>query len=518
MVLKYMPQNIPAETALKTQPTGHQNSCDIFIIGGGINGCGIARELAGRGYDVQLAEMRDLSSGTSSWSTKLIHGGLRYLEYYEFSLVRKALQERETLMGMAPHLIHPLRFILPHLPEMRPKWLLRAGLFLYDYLGPRKFLPASRSVNLKKDIAGAALAPHFTAGFEYSDCMVDDNRLTILNARAAAALGAKIMPRNKVLSARQDKDGWQIETEQGAVHAKMVVNAGGPWADTVRDLTNGAERASHNQKSIRLVRGSHIITKQLFSHDKAYIFQNSDGRILFAIPYLDAFTLIGTTDVDHDEAPDNPQISDDEVAYICREVSAYLAKDITADDVLHTYSGVRPLFDDGAQDAKAATRDYVLSFEAGTRDRWLNIFGGKLTTYRQLALQVADKIATVEKAPSKARIGTATLPGGDIKNGDFAAFLKKLALSHRDMAPSRLRRMAMAYGTEIYHIIGTHQGAIDEGQDFGLGLYQSEVDFLITQEWAYDVDDILMRRSKLGYQADDEMRARLGAYLAEKQG
>ena len=511
-------KNMPGTSVPEIQSTGDDKSCDIFIIGGGINGCGIARELAGRGYEVQLAEMRDLSSGTSSWSTKLIHGGLRYLEYYEFSLVRKALQERETLMGMAPHLIHPLRFVLPHLPEMRSKWLLRAGLFLYDYLGPRKFLPASRSVNLKKDIAGAVLAPHLTFGFEYSDCMVDDNRLTILNARAAAQLGAKIMPRNKVLSARPDDTGWQIATEQGTVHAKVVINASGPWADAVRDSADGAERPSHNQKAIRLVRGSHIITKQLFSHDKAYIFQNSDGRILFAIPYLDDFTLIGTTDVDHDEAPDNPEISDDEIAYICREVSAYLAKDITADDVLHTYSGVRPLFDDGAEDAKAATRDYVLSFEAGTHNRWLNIFGGKLTTYRQLALQVADKIATVEKAPSKARIGTTPLPGGDIKNADFAAFLQSLSVSHPAMAPARLRRMALAYGTEIYRIIGTHQGTIDEGQDFGLGLCQSEVDFLIAHEWAHDVDDILMRRSKLGYLADDAMRARLGAYLAEKQG
>ena len=509
---------MPVSSVAQIMSEGYNESCDVFIIGGGINGCGIARELAGRGYDVQLAEMRDLSSGTSSWSTKLIHGGLRYLEYYEFKLVRKALQEREVLMAMAPHVIHPLRFILPHLPQMRPKWLLRAGLFLYDYLGPRKFLPASRSVNLKKDIAGQVLAPHLTSGFEYSDCMVDDNRLTILNARAAAKLGAKIMPRNKVLSARQDKQGWQIETEQGTVRAKMVINAGGPWADAVRDLADepdGGGRASHNQKSIRLVRGSHIITKQIFTHDKAYIFQNSDGRILFAIPYLEQFTLIGTTDIDHDEAPDNPQISKDEVAYICREVSAYLAKDITADDVLHTYSGVRPLFDDGAEDAKAATRDYVLAFEGGTNDRWLNIFGGKLTTYRQLALQVADKIAAVETPPSQSRIGTTPLPGGDIKNADFAAFLKRLSLSHPDIAPARLRRMALAYGTEIYHIIGEHQGAIDEGQDFGAGLYQSEVDFLIAHEWARDVDDILMRRSKLGYQADDAMRARLGDYLAK---
>lgn len=502
----------------KTTAIAPSASCDVFIIGGGINGCGIARELAGRGYHVMLAEMRDLSSGTSSWSTKLIHGGLRYLEYYEFGLVRKALQEREVLMEMAPHLIHPLRFVLPHLPSMRPKWMLRAGLFLYDHLGKRKSLPASKSVNLTKDEAGDVLAPHLSAGFEYSDCMVDDNRLTIANARAAEALGAQIMPRNKVISATKQEGGWLVTTAQGTFAAKMVINAGGPWADAVRDIVASSHSApTHNKQFIRLVRGSHIITKQLFTHGKAYIFQNSDGRIIFAIPYLDEFTLIGTTDIDHNEAPDNPVISDDEVAYICREVSLYLKQDIHKEDVLHTYSGVRPLFDDGAEDAKTATRDYVLDFEAGTGQRWLNIFGGKLTTYRQLALQVAEKIAAIEPAPTSRRIGTTPLPGGDIPHADFAGFLAGLSASHPLIEPTRLRRMALAYGTEIFHIIGDTQSALDEGEDFGLGLYQSEVDFLIANEWAYTADDILMRRSKLGYHADSAMRARLDAYLLQKQ-
>ena len=498
------------------------DTCDVFIIGGGINGCGIARELAGRGYQVQLAEMRDLSSGTSSWSTKLIHGGLRYLEYYEFGLVRKALQEREVLMGMAPHLIHPLRFVLPHVKSMRPKWLLRAGLFFYDYLGPRKKLPASKSVNLTKDVAGQILAPHLTSGFEYSDCMVDDNRLTILNARAAEALGAKIMPRNKVLSVKMHQGGYVVSTEQGTVFAKMVINAGGPWVDSIREIAEDKPSFSHNQKSIRLVRGSHIITKKLFDHDKAYIFQNSDGRIIFAIPYLDDFTLVGTTDIDHDEAPDNPSISDDEISYICREVSAYLKQDISEKDVLFTYSGVRPLFDDGKEDAKAATRDYVLAFEEGTEKRWLNIFGGKLTTYRQLALQVADKIAHSAPAPSSKRIGTAPLPGGDMEKGDFAAFLDNLYQSHAHCDKARLRRMALAYGSEIYAIIGDGARPQDEGQDFGHGLYRSEVDFLIEKEWARVADDILMRRSKLGYWFDDAQKqaleAYMAAYLAKKQG
>ena len=502
-----------------TSKAALDETCDIFIIGGGINGCGIARELAGRGYTVQLAEMRDLSSGTSSWSTKLIHGGLRYLEYYEFGLVRKALQEREILMKMAPHLIHPLRFVLPHLPEMRPKWLLRAGLFLYDYLGPRKILPASSSVNLAKDKTGNVLASHLTSGFEYSDCMVDDNRLTILNARAAAELGAKIMPRTKVLSAQQTDEGWLVETTAGRTSAKIIVNAGGPWADNVRALNTGAGGTrAHNKQSIRLVRGSHIITAKLFDHDKAYIFQNSDGRILFAIPYLDDFTLIGTTDVDHEDAPDNPEISQDEIAYICREVSAYLKQAITPDDVLFTYSGVRPLFDDGAEDAKATTRDYVLDFEAGTNRSWLNIFGGKLTTYRQLSMQVADKLIKELPAPSLEPIGTKPLPGGDMADADFGQFLKGLSSSHPHIEPARLCRMARAYGTAIFDIIGQPNQHLDDGIEFGCGLYQSEVDFLIEKEWAQTVEDILMRRSKLGYYADDAMRQKLARYLEDNQG
>ena len=506
-------------TKTSSHETPHTTAaaCDIFIIGGGINGCGIARELASRGYKVQLAEMRDLSSGTSSWSTKLIHGGLRYLEYYEFGLVRKALQEREILMNMAPHLIHPLRFVLPHLPNMRSKWLLRAGLFLYDYLGPRKILPASKAVNLKTDIAGDVLAAHLTSGFEYSDCMVDDNRLTIANARAAAQFGAHIMPRTKVIAARQTDNGWQVETSAGTIAAKMVINAGGPWADSVRTLKdNKTASASHNKPAIRLVRGSHIITAKLFDHDKAYIFQNSDGRILFAIPYLNDFTLLGTTDVDHHESPDDPIISQDEIDYICREVSAYLKQDITSDDVLFTYSGVRPLYDDGAADAKATTRDYVLAFEDDTDNSWLNIFGGKLTTYRQLALQVADKIADSIPAPSQTLVGTTPLPGGDMAEGDFARFHARLASTHSHIEPTRLRRMALAYGTDIFTILGPAGQPCDDGIDFGCGLYQCEVDFLVEQEWAQTADDILMRRTKLGYHADDEMRQKLTSYLATK--
>ena len=483
---------------------------DVVIIGGGINGCGIARELAAKGYSVYLAEARDLSSGTSSWSTKLIHGGLRYLEHYEFRLVREALRERETLMKMAPHLIHPLRFILPHLPSMRPKWLLRLGLFLYDNLGGRQKLAGSHSINLKQDEAGRILKPEFTSAFEYSDCFVDDNRLTILNARAAQNYGAVIQPYNAVLSAQKTENGWQIKTEKQSITASLIINAAGPWADQVRSLSG----RSSNDKKLRLVRGSHIITDKKFDHDRAYIFQNSDGRILFAIPYLDDYTLFGTPDVDHEDSPDAPEISDAEIDYICAEVSHYLKQAITPEDVRFTYSGVRPLYDDGASQAQSATRDYVLGYEEDTNDSWLNIFGGKLTTYRKLAKAVSAKIENILPAPSNNEAGASYLPGGNMANGDFSAFLTSVQREFPTIDDTRLRRMAKAYGTEIYSILGNANEPADEGIDFGCGLYQAEVDFLIAHEWAKTADDILMRRSKLGYQFNDQQRRTLSDYLA----
>ena len=482
---------------------------DIFIIGGGINGCGIARECAAMGYHVMLAEMNDLSSGTSSWSTKLIHGGFRYLEYYEFRLVREALRERETLMGMAPHLIHPLRFVLPHSPAMRPKWLLRLGLFFYDHLGGRKILPASQAVKLRQDPVGACLKEEFTSAFEYSDCFVDDNRLTILNARAAKAFGATISPRTKVQTATH-KDGiWHIKTDQGDITARYVINAAGPWVDEVRQAAK-----TSNVKNIRLVRGSHILTKRLFDHDKAYIFQNDDGRILFAIPYLGEFTLLGTTDVDHDTAPDKPEISSGEISYICREVSRYLKRPVTEADIVATYSGVRPLYDDGAADAKSATRDYVLSFEAGTSQSWLNIFGGKLTTYRKLARAVAALMRRELPEPTAQRAGTTPLPGGALGTPDFAAFLDKTLdeFSHLDSA--LVTRLATSYGADIYEILGTKDAPKPLGEMFGAGLSQAEVDFLVREEWAHTAEDILERRTKLHYFADEAVWQKLTAYLA----
>lgn len=490
-----------------------QNTFDILIIGGGINGCGIAHELAARGYSVCLAEKNDLASATSSWSTKLIHGGLRYLEHYEFRLVRESLKEREVLMQMAPHLIKPLRFILPHLPAMRPKWLLRLGLFLYDNLGGRNRLAKSSGVNLRTDEAGKELKAEFTSGFEYSDCFVDDSRLTITNAIAAAGFGAEIRRHCEVKKLDPDENGWKAETTSGSIFAKLVINASGPWADQICAL----HPEQKNLNRIRLVRGSHLITKKLFDHQKAYIFQNPDGRILFAIPYLDDFTLVGTTDIDHLDAPDQPQISNDEIDYICVQISRYLDRPLNNADIVSTYSGVRPLFDDGQQDAQTVTRDYVLEWQDGPAQNWLNIFGGKLTTYRKLALAVADMIGDVlppTRGLSKEHL---PLPGGDIAGGDMAGFMAHLEHDFPHLSPKMLARMAMAYGTRINQIIGTADQPNALGRDFGHGLYQAEIDYLIENEWAVSADDILSRRTKLGLYFDAKMTKDLSAYLNQSR-
>ena len=465
----------------------NDNSFDILIIGGGINGCGIAHELAARRYSVCLAEKNDIASATSSWSTKLIHGGLRYLEHYEFRLVRESLKEREVLMRMAPHLIRPLRFVLPHLPGMRPKWLLRMGLFIYDKLGGQNRLEGSRAVSLKTDRVGKCLKAKFVTGFEYSDCFVDDSRLTIINAVAAAA------------------------TTTGTVKAKLVINASGPWADQVCAL----HPMPQNVKRLRLVRGSHLITRKLFEHDKAYIFQNSDGRILFAIPYLGDFTLVGTTDVDHPDSPDRPQISKQEIEYICTQLSRYLERPLTKSDIVSTYSGVRPLYDDGQQEAQSVTRDYVLEWQQGSAQSWLNIFGGKLTTYRKLSLAVAAMIDAVMPAPHPSQANGRHLPGGNLETNDIKTFNAELAQKFPDLPAKVLARMAAAYGSRINKIIGTAEKPHQLGRDFGNGLYQAEIDYLVNHEWARTAEDILFRRTKLGLYFDEHMTNELDAYLKQ---
>ncbi|MEP6831638.1 MAG: glycerol-3-phosphate dehydrogenase [Rhizomicrobium sp.] len=489
---------------------------DIVVIGGGVNGCGIARDAAGRGFSVLLAEKGDLAGGTSSASTKLIHGGLRYLEFYEFGLVREALKEREVLWAMAPHIIWPLRFVLPESKDSRPAWLLRLGLFLYDHIGGRKRLPPTRSLDLRTDIAGAALKPEMTKGFEYSDCWVMDARLVALNARDAEARGAKILTRTEVVSLARQEGGFTVTLKDGAsgqthdVRARLVVNAAGPWVDHVLNRVADEEPRHH----IRLVQGSHIVVRRLYKHDRCYIFQNRDGRVIFAIPYENDFTLIGTTDRDYQGDPASVAISEEEKDYLCAAASEYFRLPVTRDQIVWCYSGVRPLFDDGASKAQETTREYVLKIEGDAeKGVLLNIFGGKITTYRHLAENALVKIEQVLGKRGPAWTKGSTLPGGDFPPDGFEALVTSLRTRAIKIAPATIRRLARAYGTEARSILA--EG--DLGLIFGADLGQREVDFLVDKEWARSADDILWRRSKLGLYFSQEETAALSRYL-EKRG
>jgi glycerol-3-phosphate dehydrogenase len=489
---------------------------DIVVIGGGVNGCGIARDAAGRGFSVLLAEMGDLAGGTSSASTKLIHGGLRYLEFYEFGLVREALKEREVLWAMAPHIIWPLRFVLPESKDSRPAWLLRLGLFLYDHIGGRKRLPPTRSLDLRTDIAGAALKPEMTKGFEYSDCWVMDARLVALNARDAAARGAKILTRTEVVSLARQEGGFTVTLKDGAsgqthdVRARLVVNAAGPWVDHVLNRVADEEPRHH----VRLVQGSHIVVRRLYKHDRCYIFQNRDGRVIFAIPYENDFTLIGTTDRDYQGDPASVTIREEEKDYLCAAASEYFRLPVTRDQIVWCYSGVRPLFDDGASRAQETTREYVLKMEGSAeKGALLNVFGGKITTYRHLAENALAKIEQVLGKRGPAWTRGSTLPGGDFPLDGFEALVTSLRTRAIKIAPATIRRLARAYGTEARSILA--EG--DLGPILGADLGQREVDFLVDKEWARSADDILWRRSKLGLHFSQEETAALSRYL-EKRG
>ena len=493
---------------------------DIFIIGGGVNGAGIARDAAGRGHSVYLAEMNDLASGTSSAATKLIHGGLRYLEHYEFSLVREALIEREILWDMAPFIIKPMRFILPHQKGLRPKWFLRLGLFIYDYIGGRKKLPPTKTLNLKTDIAGKPLRQNFSTGFEYSDCFVDDARLVILNAKGASDRGASINVRTKVIKASQKNDIWQVEVKnqltnkKQIIKAKSLINATGPWSDFVTSNIDDMGQ-THN---VRLVKGSHIVVNKLYDHDKCYIFQNADNRIIFAIPYQEDFTLIGTTDVDYDGNPSDVSISSDELNYLCDATSHYFSQQITRANVVWAYSGVRPLFDDGADEAQEATRDYVLKLETDGGAPLLNIFGGKLTTYRHLAEEVLEKIEGIigEKKPKWT--AASTLPGGDFAIGTFDALVKQLRKEYSFISHTQIKRMVRLYGTLTKELLGDAQTYSDLGEDFGANLSAREVEYLIKNEWAITAEDILWRRTKLGLIIKERDRRALEKYIKMRNG
>ncbi|WP_324752442.1 glycerol-3-phosphate dehydrogenase [Roseovarius sp. Pro17] len=514
--------------------------CDLLVIGGGINGCGVARDAAGRGLKVTLAEKSDLASATSSSSTKLFHGGLRYLEYFEFRLVRESLIERETLLRAMPHISWPMRFVLPYHKDMRfesdtptskllnffmpwmrgrrPAWLIRLGLFLYDNLGGRRILPGTTTVDLTSAAEGRPLQDRFAKAYEYSDCWVEDSRLVVLNARDAEARGARILTRTQVMSA-VEKDGiWHVTLKdvasgQTRTHRTgMIVNAGGPWVgEVIRNTIH-----SHSNDSVRLVRGSHIVTKRLFEHDKCYFFQGTDGRIMFAIPYETDFTLIGTTDQEHSDPDTPPVCTPEEQVYMVDFVNAYLKKPISAKDIVWTYSGVRPLYDDGSSSATAATRDYTLKVDKSAGAAVINIFGGKITTYRRLAEGVMDLIGNEIEGMSGDWTAGVPLPGGDFAVGDVASRIDDLQRRYPFLSAVWARRLFRAYGTDAQNILGKADNASDLGQDFGATLTAAEVDWLMDREYAASAEDVLWRRSKLGLRITVEQVEALDHYMSAR--
>ena len=489
---------------------------DIFVIGGGINGCGIARDAVGRGFSVYLAEMNDLASGTSSGSTKLIHGGLRYLEFYEFRLVREALMEREVLWKNAPHIIWPMRFVLPYAKGLRPAWLIRLGLFLYDHIGGRKLLPATKTLDMASDPAGKPLKPLFRKAFEYSDGWVNDARLVALNARDAADRGAVIRTRTKVVSARRDGSTWTIkvqnvltgETEE--VRARLLVNAAGPWVDHVLSAAVGQNEV-HN---VRLVQGSHIVVAKKFDDPRAYFFQNKDGRIIFAIPYEEEFTLIGTTDRDYPGDPHDVKISDTEIDYLCAAASEYFAQPVKRSDIVWTYSAVRPLYDDGASKAQEATRDYVLKADGGEGVAPLvNAFGGKITTFRRLAESMLEKIEGFLGKRGKPWTHDAPLPGGDFPATGFDAQVARLKSAYPFLDQRLARRLTRLYGTRAQKLLGLAKSNADLGRNFGADLFEAEVRYLVENEWAVTAEDVLWRRTKRGLHFSREQAAALEEFM-----
>lgn len=489
---------------------------DLLIIGGGINGTGIARDAAGRGLKVLLVERDDLAAHTSSASTKLIHGGLRYLEYYEFRLVREALQERERLIHIAPHISWPLRFVLPQPKGGRPGWMIRIGLWLYDHIGGKQSLPSSHGVDLRDRRWGEGLKPGLAKGFVYSDAWVDDARLVVLNAIDAAERGADIRTGVAATGARVEGDCWLVDlatsddaAPKAQVRARAVVNAAGPWVGEML----GAIPDAQAHGGIRLVKGSHIIVPKVYPGDHAFILQKQDGRIVFTIPYQGAFTLVGTTDilVGADER-DAPKISGEEVDYLCQTVNDYFTAQVGPDDVVSTYSGVRPLYDDGGADAKAITRDYVLKLGRESGPQVLSIFGGKLTTYRRLAEHALEMLTPFLPPMRGGWTGATPLPGGDLP-GDFASFLADVGRRWPFLPAEVAGRMAHAYGTRITRILGDASSLADLGQDFGHGFYEAELRYLMDHEWARTSRDVLWRRSKLGLTAPPEMAARIDQWL-----
>ncbi len=481
---------------------------DLLVIGGGINGVGIARDAAGRGAKVLLVEKDDLASHTSSASTKLVHGGLRYLEHYEFRLVRESLIERERLLGMAPHIIWPLRFVLPHDRGLRPAWLLRLGLFLYDHIGGRKDLPPTKSVDLRQPPHRDILEERLIKGFEYSDCWVEDSRLVVLNAVDAKRRGADIRTRTECVGLKRTGDLWQADLASGGtrerVAAKVVVNAAGPWVDAVLGQANPEE----THQNLRLVQGSHLVFPKLFDGDHCYIFQNKDDRIVFAIPYERDFTLVGTTDQAFSGDPNDIEISDKEASYICDAINEYLATDVSPEKAVWSYSGVRPLYDDKSANNSTVTRDYVFELDAPDGQApILSIFGGKITTYRKLAEHALAKLGGLG---GDAWTAGAHLPGGDLGGADFETFVSALVQSYPDLPPDAILRLARAYGSDAEAILMSG----DLGKEVGPGLFEAELRHLVENEFVTCADDVLWRRSKLGLHYTPEQRQAVADWFA----
>jgi len=483
---------------------------DLLVIGGGINGAGIARDAAGRGAKVLLVEKDDFAQHTSSSSTKLVHGGLRYLEHYEFRLVRESLIERERLLAIAPHIIWPLRFVLPHDAGLRPKWMLRLGLFLYDHIGGRKLLPGSRTINLREPPHDAVLEDRLTSGFEYSDCWVEDARLVVLNCMDAKERGADIRSHTECTGLERKADRWIATLHTGSgtqqVEARTVVNAAGPWVDAVLGKANPGK--AHG--NLRLVKGSHLIFKRLFDGDHAYIFQNKDNRIVFAIPYERDFTLVGTTDVSFSGDPTGIEISDEESTYICDAINEYLRRDVTPDDAVWSYSGVRPLYDDKSSSDSTVTRDYVFELDKHGGAPILSIFGGKITTYRKLAEHALAKLGTFG---GQGWTADEALPGGDINPEQFDRFVAEACKRYPWFPPAGVLRLARAYGTRLDRVFGSAKSLADLGAHMGGDLYAAELEYLVREEFVTEADDALWRRSKLGLHLNDAERANVSDWF-----
>jgi glycerol-3-phosphate dehydrogenase len=493
---------------------------DVVIVGGGVNGAGIARDAAGRGLSVLLAEQDDLASHTSSASTKLIHGGLRYLELYDFGLVRKALKEREVLLALAPHIVWPLRFVMPHDRHLRPAWMIRAGLFLYDHLAHRQRLAASRTIDLRTHPAGPPLEAQYRVGFEYADAWVDDSRLVVLNAIDAREHGARIVTRTRCVATHRTHDRWHVtlratspgnETaSETTVTARTLVNATGPWVNQFL----GEIARQPTPRRVRLVKGSHIVVPRLFSHRYAYIFQTTDGRIVFAIPYEQNFTLIGTTDIDYSGDPGAAAIDAAERAYLLEMANRYFARDLHDPDIAWSYSGVRPLLDDAvATKASKVTRDYALELDSSGAPL-LSVYGGKITTFRRLAEEAVDRLARMLDSGAAPWTAQAPLPGGDMPHADFDAFRLQFNRRHPWLPERLATRYARAYGTRAARILGHAQSARDLGDEVLPDFYAAEIEYLRRAEWAMTAEDLLLRRTKLALHVPEGGFERLESWLA----